>query len=59
MTSRNIRKSDFSVYRLNQFTAAVLIHRSVNALVFREELNAGVQLFEKRSKPRVSPVTAL
>ncbi|EGZ28555.1 hypothetical protein PHYSODRAFT_467180 [Phytophthora sojae] len=59
LTSRNIRKSDFSVYRLNQFTAAVLIHRSVNALVFREELNAGVQLFEKRSKPRVSPVTAL
>ncbi|KAG6610259.1 Voltage-gated Ion Channel (VIC) Superfamily [Phytophthora cinnamomi] len=62
LTARNIRKNDVSVHRLNQFTAAVLIHRSVNALVFREDLNAGVQLFEKRSKPRVSgltPVTEL
>ncbi|KAL3673207.1 hypothetical protein V7S43_000930 [Phytophthora oleae] len=54
LTGRNIRKNDISVHRLNQFTAAVLIHRSVNALIFREELNAGVQLFAKRSKPRVT-----
>eukprot|EP00644_Phytophthora_capsici_P000129 jgi/Phyca11/539928/estExt2_Genewise1Plus.C_PHYCAscaffold_40231 len=54
LTARNIRKNDISVHRLNQFTGAVLIHRSVNALIFREELNAGVQLFAKRSKPRVT-----
>ncbi|KAE9028177.1 hypothetical protein PF005_g2409 [Phytophthora fragariae] len=59
LTSRNIRKNDVSVHRMNQFTAAVLIHRSVNALVFREELNAGVQLFEKRSKARISELTTV
>ncbi|KAG7393764.1 hypothetical protein PHYPSEUDO_004527 [Phytophthora pseudosyringae] len=54
LAGRNIRKNDVSVHRLNQFRAAVLIHRSVNALIFREELNVGVQLFAKRSKPRVT-----
>ncbi|KAL4124998.1 hypothetical protein PRIC2_008589 [Phytophthora ramorum] len=54
LISRNIRKNDISVHRLNQFSAAVLLHRSVNALVFREELNAGVQIFDKRSQPRVT-----
>ncbi|KAL4151848.1 hypothetical protein PRNP1_008785 [Phytophthora ramorum] len=54
LISRNIRKNDISVHRLNQFSAAVLLHRSVNALVFREELNAGVRIFDKRSQPRVT-----
>ncbi|KAF1773904.1 Voltage-dependent channel, four helix bundle domain [Phytophthora cactorum] len=59
LTGRNIRKSDVSVHRLNQFSAAVLIHRSVNALIFREELNAGVQLFAKRSRSRVASLVTV
>ncbi|KAF4133455.1 Voltage-dependent L-type calcium channel domain-containing protein [Phytophthora infestans] len=59
LAGRNIRKSDISVHRLNQFSAAALIHRSVNALIFREELNAGVQLFEKRSRSRVTSLVTV
>ncbi|KAG7392060.1 hypothetical protein PHYBOEH_006501 [Phytophthora boehmeriae] len=59
LASRNIRKSDISVYRLNQFNAAVLLHRSVNAIVFREELRAGVNIFAKHSKPPTSLLTTV
>jgi hypothetical protein len=54
LASRNIRNNDVSMHRLNQFNAAVVIHRSVSALIFRQELDEGVNVFAKRSKPRVS-----
>ncbi|RLN91051.1 hypothetical protein BBJ28_00004364 [Nothophytophthora sp. Chile5] len=51
LLSRKIRKQEQSMFRVNHFNAATLLHRSVRSLIFREELRRDTRIttFSDRS----------
>ncbi|RLN21075.1 hypothetical protein BBJ28_00010562 [Nothophytophthora sp. Chile5] len=46
LLSRKIRKQEQSMFRINHFNAATLLHRSVRSLIFREDLRRDVRSFQ-------------
>ncbi|GLD95008.1 hypothetical protein PINS_up003633 [Pythium insidiosum] len=48
LASRNVKKQDITMFRVNQFHAGVILHTAVKSLIFQSDLKEKVRKFTQR-----------
>lgn len=59
LLSRKVKRQDHTMYRVNQFHAAQLIHLAVKALIFREDLKHRLNHLDAKMHALTSPMAEM